>query len=269
MNMTAKKSDENKTETKVSTEGKKKTLNGFDMSEYVAHPIESKISIERKIINVPAKKPNSQQYFRIHPTIEVTVDIVDYKDEGILYLVKQSALPYLMEQAKRVILYLGILRTGTPFLFPVQQPDSNGKWNPWHRSAAEAVLKAKENWVRMQAHGAEILRLAISMCFDDGIKVIAPVHDAILVEGSASEIDSIVKNTIKCMEDASEYIINYKIRAEAKITRYPDHYTDSRGKAMWETIWKLMDTITPQDRAQFLMNTKKKKVLRELGGEEP
>jgi hypothetical protein len=82
--------------------------------------------------------------------MEVTVDVVDWKDEGILYLVRQAALPYLIEQTKRVILYLGLLRSGTPFLFPVPQPDSNGKWNSWHRSAAEAVTKAKENWVRMQ-----------------------------------------------------------------------------------------------------------------------
>jgi hypothetical protein len=40
--------EENKTEIGVPTEEKKKTLNGFDMSDYVAHPIESKIVIERK-----------------------------------------------------------------------------------------------------------------------------------------------------------------------------------------------------------------------------
>jgi len=148
--MTTKKSEENKIQDNISIEEKKKTLNGFDMSEFVAHPIESGIVIERKIINVPAGKPNSQQFFRIHPKDEVTVDVVDWKDEGVLYLVRQAALPYLLEQTKRVILYVGILRTGTPFLFPVPQPDPSGKWNSWHRSAAEAVIKAKENWVRMQ-----------------------------------------------------------------------------------------------------------------------
>jgi hypothetical protein len=147
---TIRKRDQNKTEISIPTEEKKKTLNGFDMSEFIAQPLETGIVIERKIINVPAKKPNSQQFFRIHPSEEVLVDVVDWKDEGVLYLVRQSALPALMEQTKRIILYLGILRTGTPFLFPVPQPDSSGKWNSWHRSASEAVIKAKEHWVRIQ-----------------------------------------------------------------------------------------------------------------------
>jgi hypothetical protein len=41
-------------EASIPTE-EKKTLNGFDMSEFVAQPLDSGISIQRKIINVPAK----------------------------------------------------------------------------------------------------------------------------------------------------------------------------------------------------------------------
>jgi hypothetical protein len=148
-NKTEVKTQVEKIEASVTTE-EKKTLNGFDMSEFIAQPLNSGIVIERKIINVPAKKPNSQQFFRIHPDMEVTVDVVDWKDEGTLYLVRQAARSFLMDQTKRVILYVGMLQSGTPFLFPVPQPDQNGKWNSWHKSVSEAVIKAKENWVRMQ-----------------------------------------------------------------------------------------------------------------------
>lgn len=115
-------------------------------------------------------------------------------------------------------------------------------------------INSLKNWP-MQSHGAEILRLAISMCFDDGIKVIGPIHDALLVEGQASQIDTIVKNTIKCMEDASEYVIGYRIRAESTIVKYPNRYIDPRGGSMWNTIWKLIHEVTPQDRTRFLMDT--------------
>ncbi len=118
-------------------------------------------------------------------------------------------------------------------------------------------INSLKNWP-MQSNGAEILRLAISMCFDDGIKVIGPVHDAILIESPASKIEDDVKNTIKCMEDASEYIIGFKIRAESTIVRYPDRYVDPRGAPMWETIWKLINDVTPQDRENFSKNVKKK-----------
>jgi DNA polymerase-1 len=123
----------------------------------------------------------------------------------------------------------------------------------WYYRTEYAKPRTLMNWP-MQSHGADILRLAISMCFDDGIKVIAPIHDAILIEGLASEIDSIVKNAIKCMEDASEYVLNYKIRAEAKIIRYPDHYTDPRGDAMWKTVFDIINDIQPEERTRFLLS---------------
>jgi len=123
----------------------------------------------------------------------------------------------------------------------------------WYYRTEYAEPRTLMNWP-MQSHGAEILRLAVSMCFDDGIKVIAPVHDAILVEGPASDIDSVVKNTIKCMEDASEYVLNYRIRAEAKIIRYPGHYTDPRGDTMWKTVFDIINNIQPEERTRFLLS---------------
>ena len=61
------------------------------------------------------------------------------------------------------------------------------------------------NWP-MQSHGAEILRLAISMCVNHGIKVIAPVHDAILIEASSDSIETktvqlVVWNSQSCISE--------------------------------------------------------------------
>jgi hypothetical protein len=133
---------------------------------------------------------------------------------------------------------------------------TNFNWYYWTDNAKSRTLM---NWP-MQSHGAEMLRLAISMCFDDGIKVIAPVHDAILVEATASEIDTIAKNTIKCMEDASEYVMGYKIRADVKIIRYPDRFTDPRGDIMWNTVWDIIHNID--------MDASRKKSTRKLSEED-
>jgi DNA polymerase I-like protein with 3'-5' exonuclease and polymerase domains len=112
----------------------------------------------------------------------------------------------------------------------------------WYYKTALAKHRTLMNW-SMQSHGADILRLAISLCFENGVKVIAPVHDAILVEGPLSDIDSIVATTRQCMEDASELVINFKIRTEPKIIRYPDRYTDPRGDMMWKHIWDIIHGI--------------------------
>lgn len=135
---------------KAKKEIEKSPLPGFDMSNYVAKPINSNIVIKRKITTILARKPNSQTYFMAHPTLEVLVDVLEWKDENILYLVNQKKVGDLFEQTKRVILYVCVNTKGDPFLFPVPQPDENGKWNSWHQSASQAILEAKKHWIRIQ-----------------------------------------------------------------------------------------------------------------------
>lgn len=93
----------------------------------------------------------------------------------------------------------------------------------------------------MQANGAEILRLAIILCFEKGIKVCAPIHDAILIEASTDEIENHVQIAQQCMEEASSLVLNgFKLRSEAEIYKFPERYYDKRGIQMWETINNLM-----------------------------
>jgi hypothetical protein len=96
----------------------------------------------------------------------------------------------------------------------------------------------------MQANGAEMTRLSICEACDAGIMVCAPIHDAILIEGSFEEIGtdespgSHVLHLQKIMGDVSETILGpgYRIRVDHKIVRWPDHYSDKRGEKMFETI---------------------------------
>src|SRR5262249_26876308 len=55
----------------------------------------------------------------------------------------------------------------------------------------------------MQANGAEMLRLACCYATERGIRVCAPVHDAILIEAPAEELDAAVEATQRAMADAS------------------------------------------------------------------
>jgi hypothetical protein len=93
----------------------------------------------------------------------------------------------------------------------------------------------------MQANGAEMLRLACCLATERGIDVCAPVHDALLVEGGADGIESVVKDTQQAMREASELVLpGFPLRTDAKIVRHPDRYLDERGRRMWETVWALM-----------------------------
>jgi len=98
----------------------------------------------------------------------------------------------------------------------------------------------------MQANGAEMLRLACCLITESGIRVCAPVHDAILIEAPLDELDDAVEATQKVMADASTVVLDgFRLRSEAKIFRYPNRYMDERGKMMWDTVWGM---ISESDR---------------------
>jgi hypothetical protein len=96
----------------------------------------------------------------------------------------------------------------------------------------------------MQANGAEMLRLACCLATERGISVCAPVHDALLVEGPAAEIEDVVTATQAAMREASELVLpGFPLSTEAKVVRYPDHYMDDRGRRMWEAVSELLDEL--------------------------
>ena len=100
----------------------------------------------------------------------------------------------------------------------------------------------------MQANGAEMLRLAIIFALENGVKVMAPIHDALLIEADLEEIEEAVLTTEESMAEASRAVLNgFEIRTEAEIVRYPDRYRDKRGQQMWNTVWSIIAAIEPLD----------------------
>ena len=44
------------------------------------------------------------------------------------------------------------------------------------------------------------------------------------------------------MREASELVLpGFPLRSEVKIVRHPDRYVDERGRAFWDTVWRLLD----------------------------
>jgi DNA polymerase I len=94
----------------------------------------------------------------------------------------------------------------------------------------------------MQAHGAEMLRLACCLATERGIEVCAPVHDALLVTATIEEIEAAVAVTRKAMAEASRIVLDgFEIRTEAQIWRYPERFSDSRGTRMWNVVTQLVE----------------------------
>jgi len=97
------------------------------------------------------------------------------------------------------------------------------------------------NWP-MQAHGAEMMRIACILAVEHGIKLCAPIHDALLIEAPLDQIDSEVVRLKECMAEASEAVLgDGKVcRVDADIVRYPGRYMDEHGQEMWDQIMGLL-----------------------------
>jgi hypothetical protein len=93
----------------------------------------------------------------------------------------------------------------------------------------------------MQANGAEILRLACCLATERGIRLCAPVHDAVLIEAPLDDLERAISVTQSAMAEASRIVLDgFQLRTEVEVVRYPARYTDPRGKVMWDTVMEII-----------------------------
>ena len=104
----------------------------------------------------------------------------------------------------------------------------------------------------MQANGAEMLRVACILMVDAGIRVCAPVHDALLIEAPLDQLDRTVAEAQEIMRKASSIVLNgFELGSEAKLIVYPDRYMDERGIRMWEAVMGIVQgQIEPMAASQ-------------------
>jgi 5-hmdU DNA kinase, helical domain/DNA polymerase family A len=112
----------------------------------------------------------------------------------------------------------------------------------------------------MQANGAEILRLACCLGTERGIRVCAPIHDAILIEAPLEQLEADVAAMREAMAEASRDVLHgFELVTECpkggdfpQIIRYPQRYMDERGSEMWNTVMELVTErqATPRVRGR-------------------
>ena len=119
-------------------------------------------------------------------------------------------------------------------------------WDGW-----QCVLGVKPNhravgnWP-VQATGGVLLRLAIVLAARKGVRIIAPVHDAILIEAPENEINEHVRLAKEAMDEACHAVLGDVIRTEHQIIRSGEHFYDEKGKKLWDAISKFMGWEEPR-----------------------
>lgn len=95
----------------------------------------------------------------------------------------------------------------------------------------------------IQATGAEMLRLTIGWMVDYGLRVIAPIHDAVMIESELEYLDRDVSIAKEIMVEAGKMVLDgFVLRSDATIVRYPGRYMDGRpgSRENWNLVMWLL-----------------------------
>jgi hypothetical protein len=117
-------------------------------------------------------------------------------------------------------------------------------WTPIGWTCRTGITEFNARSIRnfpVQGSGADILRIACIWATRRGLRLLAPVHDAVLIEAPLERIETDVELMQELMRRASRVVLgDHELRTDAKIIRYPDRYTDRRGDAVWASVLRLL-----------------------------
>mgnify|MGYP001368765292 CR=1 FL=1 len=101
----------------------------------------------------------------------------------------------------------------------------------------------------IQATGAEILRVACILLMEHNIKIVAPVHDAIMIECKEEVAEDEIELAGTLMENASEIVLGQgsRLKTEVDIIRYPNRFVDEKGIETWAKIRKILQDANQID----------------------
>jgi hypothetical protein len=127
--------------------------------------------------------------------------------------------------------------------------DTGVMWTPLDWQCRTGISEFNERSIgnfAVQATAADALRIAMIWATQHGLLLLAPVHDAILIESSAEQIEDDVALLREIMRRASRIVLNadpagtFALRTDATIVRYPARFEDRRGQEMWGRVTTLL-----------------------------
>jgi DNA polymerase I-like protein with 3'-5' exonuclease and polymerase domains len=114
-------------------------------------------------------------------------------------------------------------------------------WDGWQCLLGENPnIRSVLNWP-VQSTGAVLLRLAVILAARKGVRIIATVHDAILIEAPEQDIERHVLLATEAMNKACRTVLGDVIRTERQIIHSGGRYHDEKGKKLWNTICTFME----------------------------
>jgi len=111
----------------------------------------------------------------------------------------------------------------------------------WHLHITRETKRRTIANFPMQANGAEILRVACLRVAGLGIRICAPVHDALLIDARTNEIDEAVAAAREAMIEASRDVLGgFALKVDAKVLMPGERFAEARGAEMWARVVALL-----------------------------
>jgi hypothetical protein len=88
-----------------------------------------------------------------------------------------------------------------------------------------------------------MMRLASCYAIENGVELVAPVHDGFLIHSPTDQIDEMVSRMCSAMAKASKIILRgFELRVGTDVFRYPERFVDEdRAEPLWSTIMRLLE----------------------------
>ena len=107
--------------------------------------------VEPVLATVEIRKPKSQEFVRVHPTLGETLCTLEVQAERKRYAVVPALKAALGDDVRLTRLVLAVTRQGLAFVWPLMLPNSDGRSNPWHASALQAAKFAESSWIKVRS----------------------------------------------------------------------------------------------------------------------
>jgi hypothetical protein len=117
---------------------------------------EQTAGVKKVISTVPVRKPDRQEWLRVHPGDDYRGDFatIHLKQGSEYYLVVPALLEGLRNELTLITIYTAINKAGVVFLWPAPRPSSEGRGpgDTWHRSGHEAAAAAMKRLTRVTSN---------------------------------------------------------------------------------------------------------------------
>jgi len=101
-------------------------------------------------VNIEVRKPQKQEWFRAHSTLQFPAAVLEVNASGNIFLVHPSLRERLSDDVYDACIYPCINRNNEIFLWTVRLPKGDSRANQFAESALEAIRTARETWIRRQ-----------------------------------------------------------------------------------------------------------------------